>query len=55
MSLIYSHLELGDHSDFAEPLAGCVVSLLISEDLVKQGVVRLLQQVDELWWYWVLK
>ena len=49
------YLELGDHSDFTEPLAGWALRFLVSEDLVKQGVSRLLEQVDELWWDWVLK
>lgn len=54
-ALIGSHLELGDHSDFTEPLGSWVLSFLVSEDLVKKGVVRLLKEVDELWWHWVLK
>lgn len=54
-ALVGSHLELGDHSHFTEPLDSWVLSFLVSEDLLKQGVVRLLKQVDELWWHWVLK
>lgn len=54
-ALVGSHLELGDHSDFTEPLGSRVLRFLVSEDLVKQRVVRLLKQADELWWQWVLK
>lgn len=50
-----SHLELGDHRDFTEPPGGWVLCVLVSEDVVEQGVVRPLKQVDELWWHWVLK
>lgn len=50
-----AHLKLRDHGDFTESLGGQVLVFLVSEDLMKQQVVRLLKQVDELWWYWVLK
>lgn len=49
-----SNLELRDYSDFTEPLGSRDLSFLVSEELVKQGVIRLLQQTDKLWWHRVL-
>lgn len=52
--IIGSHLELRDHSDFTEPFGGRVLRFLVSEDLVQQGVVRLLKQAGELWRHRIL-
>lgn len=43
-----THLELGDHSNFTEAFGVQVLRFIVSEDLVQQEVVRLLEQADEL-------
>lgn len=49
-----SHLELGDNSDFTEPFGRWVLSVLVDEDFLKQGIIRFVKQTEELWGHWVL-
>lgn len=49
------YLELWHHSDFTEAFGGWVLCSTVSEDLVQQWVVGVLQQAGELQGHWVLQ
>lgn len=51
---VSSYLKLGDHSNFTEAFRVWDSRLLVYEDLVEEGIVRLLKQADQFWWDRVL-
>lgn len=52
---LFKYLKLWHHSDFTEAFAGWVLYFSVSEDLMQQGVVRLVQQAGELQGHWILQ